>query len=169
MRNYNKYAVIIVTFLVTLIVFSSCKDFLNPEQEINITEDKLYSDWYEYRSVEMGMYGIQSKLVEQIVLLGELRADLVQITENADADMVEIYNFNISKDNKYASPTTFFELISASNNFIRILQEKQPQVLDPKVRFQISINFMAKLCACVPGLILMLFVYMGKFLLYMNR
>ncbi|MCF6358036.1 MAG: RagB/SusD family nutrient uptake outer membrane protein [Draconibacterium sp.] len=132
MRNYNKYTVIVVTILVTLIGFSSCKDFLNPEQEINITEDKLYEDWYEYRSIEMGLYGIQSKLVEQIVLLGELRADLLQITENADADMVEIYNFNISKENKYASPTTFFELISASNNFIRILQEKQPQVLDPE-------------------------------------
>jgi len=132
MKNLNKYTVVLVTFLVTLIVFSSCEDFLNPEQEINITEDKLFDDWYEYRSVEMGLYGIQAKLVEQIVLLGELRADLLQITENADADMVEIYNFNITKDNKYASPTTFFELISASNNFIRILQENHAEVLDPK-------------------------------------
>ena len=132
MKNLNKYTVVLVTFLVTLIVFSSCEDFLNPEQEINITEDKLFDDWYEYRSVEMGLYGIQAKLVEQIVLLGELRADLLQITENADADMVEIYNFNITKDNKYASPTTFFELISASNNFIHILQENHAEVLDPK-------------------------------------
>ena len=132
MKNYNKYTLFIATFFVGLIVFSSCKDFLNPVQEINITEDKLFDDWYEYRSVEMGLYQIQSKLVEQIVLLGELRADLLQITDNADADMVEIYNFNISKDNKYASPTTFFELISASNNFLRVLEENHPEVKDPK-------------------------------------
>lgn len=130
MRNYNKYATIIGTLLVSIIVLSSCKDFLNPEQEINITEDKLYDDWYEYRSIEMGLYGIQSELVEQIVILGELRGDLLQITENADADMVAVFNFNISKENKYASPTTFFKLISASNNFIRLLQEKHPEVLD---------------------------------------
>lgn len=105
---------------------------MNPDQELNITEDKLYDDWYEYRSIEMGLYGIQEKLVEQLVILGELRGDLLQITDNADADMVEVYNFKITKGNKYASPTNFFELISASNNFIRILQEKNPEVMDPE-------------------------------------
>ncbi len=131
MGNYNKYTVIVATFLVGLVVLSSCKDFLNPEQEIDITEDKLYDDWYEYRSIEMGLYGIQSDLVEQIVILGELRADLLQINETADADMVEVYNFKISKDNKYASPTNFFRLISASNNFIRSLKARHPEILDP--------------------------------------
>jgi tetratricopeptide (TPR) repeat protein len=132
MKNYNKYTKIIFALLISIIAFSSCKDFLNPEQELNITEDKLFDDWYEYRSIEMGLYGIQAKLVEQLVILGELRGDLLQITDNADADMVEVYNFKITKENKYASPTTFFELISASNNFIRILQEKYPGVTDPK-------------------------------------
>jgi tetratricopeptide (TPR) repeat protein len=132
MKNYNKYTKIIFALLISIIAFSSCKDFLNPEQELKITEDKLFDDWYEYRSIEMGLYGIQAKLVEQLVILGELRGDLLQITDNADADMVEVYNFKITKENKYASPTTFFELISASNNFIRILQEKYPGVTDPK-------------------------------------
>ena len=49
---------------------NSCKDLLNPEQEINLTEDKLYDDWYEYRSVAMGMYGLQQQLVEQIMVMG---------------------------------------------------------------------------------------------------
>jgi len=130
MRNYNKYRTVILSLFATVILFSSCKDFLNPEQEINITEDKLYEDWYEYRSIEMGLYGLQSELVEQIVILGELRGDLLQTTENASADMVEVYNFNISKDNQYASPTKFFKLISASNKFIRKLQEEHPEVMD---------------------------------------
>ena len=59
---------------------TSCEKFLNPEQELNITEDKLFGDWYEYRSVEMGLYGLQQKLVEQLFILGELRGDLVNIT-----------------------------------------------------------------------------------------
>ena len=119
-----KYTVVIGSVLISLLFLSSCKDFLDPEQEINITEDKLFDDWYEYRSIEMGLYGLQSDLVEQLVILGELRGDLLNITENADADMVEIYNFDVSRENKYASPTNFFKLISASNNFIRILQNK---------------------------------------------
>ena len=132
MKNYNKYKVIIGAFVLSLIFFSSCKEFLNPDQEINITKDKLYDDWYEYRSITMGLYGIQTDLVEQLVILGELRADLMKITENADADMVEVYNFNVSKENKYASPTTFFKLISATNSFITVLKAEHPEVLDPK-------------------------------------
>ena len=132
MKNFNKYTAIVGFFLLSVIFLSSCKDFLNPDQEINITEDKLFDDWYEYRSINMGLYGIQAQLVEQLVLLGELRGDLMQITENADADMVEIYNFNVSKENKYASPTNFFKLISASNSFITVLKTEHPEVLDPK-------------------------------------
>ena len=132
MRSYNKYKVIIGIFLLSVIFLSSCKDFLNPEQEINITKDKLYDDWYEYRSIVMGLYGLQANLVEQLVILGELRGDLMKITENADADMVEIYNFNVSKENKYASPTNFFKLITATNSFITVLKTEHPEVLDPK-------------------------------------
>ncbi len=132
MRNYNKYTAIIGIFLLSLILFSSCKDFLNPDQEINITKDKLYDDWYEYRSIVMGLYGIQADLVEQLVILGELRGDLMKTTENADADMVEIYNFNVSKENKYAQPTNFFKLITAANSFITVLKTEHPEVMDAK-------------------------------------
>ncbi|SHE75738.1 Starch-binding associating with outer membrane [Mariniphaga anaerophila] len=128
MKKMGKYTRGILLIFVVLLGVSSCKDFLNPEQEINITEDKLFDDWYEYRSIEMGLYGLQQKLVEQLVILGELRGDLLTITENADADMIEIYNFNVSKENKYASPTNFFKLISACNNFIKVLEREYPEV-----------------------------------------
>lgn len=131
MKKFRKYTVIIGSLLVSILFLNSCKDFLDPVQEVNITEDELYDDWYEYRSVAMGLYGLQQELVEQIVVLGELRGDLLQITDNADVDMVEIYNFNISEGNKYASPTNFFKLISAANNFISVLQTNHPEVLDP--------------------------------------
>ncbi len=110
----------------------SCDNFFNPDQELNITEDQLFDDWYEYRAAAMGLYALQQQLVEQIVVLGELRADLLTITPNADPDLVEIYNFTISKTNKYASPANFFKLIAATNRFISILETTKPDVLDPK-------------------------------------
>jgi hypothetical protein len=131
MKRIGKYSSIFLLLAALGLAVSSCKDFLNPEQEVNITEDKLFDDWYEYRAVEMGLYGLQQNLVEQLVILGELRADLLTVTENADADMIEIYNFNISKENKYAAPTNFFKLISACNNFIRVLEKNHPDVMDP--------------------------------------
>ncbi len=131
-RGFIKIAALLSIILTSGVIFSSCEDFLNPEQELNITEDRLYGDWYEYRSVSMGMYALAQQLAEQIVVLGELRGDLLEITPNANSDLVEIYNFNVSRTNRYASPTNFFKLINATNNFIRVLESEQPNVLDPE-------------------------------------
>lgn len=134
MNTLKKYSVIFISVIVFLLTFSSCQEFLNPEQELSITEDKMFNDWYEYRAVELGLYALQQDLVEQLVVLGELRGDLLTVTPNADADLVEIYNFDFSnKNNKYTSPTNFFKLISASNNFIRVLKREHPEVADKSV------------------------------------
>jgi hypothetical protein len=121
----------LIYLLLAVVLFSSCNKLYDTKQELNPEESQLYSDWYEYRSAAMGLYALQQKLVEQLVILGELRGDLLQITPNADADMIEIYNFNVSKNNKYASPIDFFKLISACNSFIRNVQTKYPDVLNP--------------------------------------
>jgi hypothetical protein len=132
MRKNLKYSVIIISFIISIGFLPSCKDFLNPEQDY-VTKDQLYKDWYEYRSVAIGLYNLQQKLVEQLVVLGELRGDLLTITPNADADLIEIYNFQVSKTNKYADPTNFYKLISACNSFISVLKEKHPEVLDQTI------------------------------------
>ena len=131
MNKHIKYSNFLWLLLLSIGLFPSCKKFLNPVQELKITEDRLFDDWYEYRSVEMGMYSLQQKLVEQLMVLGELRGDLLTITPNADADLVEVYNFNVSKTNKYASPENFFKLISACNNLISVLEKNHPEVTDP--------------------------------------
>lgn len=133
MRKNLKYSVFILTLLMSTVFMPSCKDFLDPDQDLNITRDKLFDDWYEYRAVAMGLYGLQQKLVEQLVVLGELRGDLLTVTPNADADLVEVYNFQVSKTNKYADPTNFYKLISACNSFITQLKTKHPEVLDKKI------------------------------------
>ncbi len=132
MKSTKKHTKILTgIFVITIFLLASCTDYFNPDQEIYIAEDQLLDDWYEYRALELGLYGLQQDLAEQLIILGELRADLLTITENADADLVEIYNFNTSKDNKYTSPTNFFKLISSCNNFIRLLAQTHPEVNDP--------------------------------------
>lgn len=133
MNKFSKHILIISTVLLLSGLLSSCEQFFNPDQKVNITEDQLYDDWYEFRAAAIGLYALQQDLVEQLVVLGELRGDLLTVTENADADLREIYNFNISKDNKYASPNNFFKLIAATNRFISILENTYPNVLDPTV------------------------------------
>lgn len=129
-RFINKYTAVILSVAFALGIFSSCEEFFEPRQGTTVTEENMYSDWYEYRSASMGLYALQQDLVEQLMILGELRGDLLETTANATADMVEVYNFNVSSDNQYASPEKFFKLIAATNRFIVNLSTVHPEVLD---------------------------------------
>src|SRR6056297_1408264 len=120
-----KYILILILFLGVV----SCEDFLNPNQKLVIESDDFFGDWSEYRSAEMGMYALQQELVDQMIILGELRGDLMEITANADRDLQEVYNFQITKENKYASPINFYKLIAACNTLLEKLETDHSEVL----------------------------------------
>lgn len=123
----------LILLLVLTFAFISCEKFFDPEQELIIKEEDMFSEWFDYRSAEMGLYSLMQNLVEQIVVLGELRGDLLTVTNNASPDLVNVCNFNITKDNKYASPVNFYRLIAACNNLIRQLTREHPDVLEKKL------------------------------------
>ena len=121
---------IVLGIVFTLTYFNSCEKFINPDQELIIESENMFKDWMEYRSAEMGLYALMQNLVEQIVVLGELRADLLTVTANASPELIEIHNFNISNDNPYISPVNFYNLILACNRLIQQLEKVHPEVLD---------------------------------------
>lgn len=118
------------TIMVLLILFGSCESFLEPDAEIVIEENKLFKEWTDFRAAEMGLYSIQQDLVEQLVVLGELRGDMLEITPGADRDLIDVYNFNMTRDNKYASPVNFYKLIINCNKLIQKIVQVKPEVLD---------------------------------------
>jgi starch-binding outer membrane protein, SusD/RagB family len=132
MRTIIKKPATYLLIIYVICALPACEEFLTPELDSLITEERLYEDFFEYRSIALGMYGLQQDLVEQLIVLGELRGDLLTVTENAERDLIEINEFNVSKNNKYADPTNFFKLIAATNRFINILKVRHPDVLDPK-------------------------------------
>ncbi len=136
MKKYkNKYLInlkkalhYIILCIPVMIV--SCEEFYEPDQELVIKSDDMFNTWDEYRSAELGLYSLQQNLVDQLVILGELRADLLKVTPNATPALKEIYNFSISRTNPYASPVNFYKLIAACNNLIQNLESTHPEVLD---------------------------------------
>jgi hypothetical protein len=120
----------LIYFLIFLVTATSCEDFLNPTQGLVLPEENVPADEVELRSLSLGLYSLQQDLVEQIVMLGELRADLLVVTGNADPDLRELSNFQVTENNRYASPSKFYRLVAASNKIIRILEQTHPEVLD---------------------------------------
>ena len=135
MRMSGKYGNLqLAKILLTGVMFSfmlvSCEDFINPDQSLIVESSEMFDTWYEYRAAEMGLYALQQDLVDQLVILGELRGDLLKTTENAAPELLEINNFSISPDNPYVSPYGFYRLIAASNSLIRQLKFDHPEVTD---------------------------------------
>jgi len=120
----------IIYFLIVIVVTTGCEEFLNPDQDLVLPENEVPADEVELRSISLGLYRLQQELVEQVVLLGELRADLLVVTENADPDLREISSFQVTENNRFASPSNFYKLIAACNKVIRILEQLHPEVLD---------------------------------------
>jgi hypothetical protein len=120
----------IIGIALVAIMVSSCEELYEPDQDRIRREEDMFRNWEEYRSAEMGLYSLQQDLVEQVIILGELRGDLLKITNNANPDLVEVYNFNISKNNTYASPVKFYKLITSCNKLINKLESAHPNVMD---------------------------------------
>ena len=109
----------IAAAMMALPVLTSCEDFFTQE-----SDDVLYADQNHLNVAEDSIYsvtGILNKLqalADRTVLLGELRGDLVELTNDASNDLREIYEFNVSDDNKYNNPSDYYAVINNCNYFI---------------------------------------------------
>ncbi|HUX57344.1 MAG TPA: RagB/SusD family nutrient uptake outer membrane protein [Bacteroidales bacterium] len=128
MRIIRKGLAIAMFFEVLAVL--SCQKLYEPDLGLYIKDENYFKDESEYRSADLGLYSLQQNLVEQLVVLGDLRSDLCKITQNADRELIEINNFNVSENNKYASPLNLYTLIAACNNFIRKIEYYHPEVMD---------------------------------------
>ena len=113
-----KYFIYVCVVLLALSV-SSCSDLLEQESShVSFTDDKQFN---EAGDSIYGLTGVMQKvqaLGDRTVLLGELRGDLVNVTEAADADLREIATFTVSDDNKYNSPKDYYAVINNSNFYL---------------------------------------------------
>lgn len=128
MKNIiNKIRFSILLLSLTLV---ACEDLIYKDQPLVLLDDQNYTDWVDYRSAELGLYALQQELVEQLIILGELRGDLVKTSTDADLDLIEIQNFDVSAGNKYVSAENFYRLISACNALLRTLEMNHPEVIE---------------------------------------
>lgn len=73
-------------------------------------QDTIYSS--------LGLLYQMQRLGDRFVLLGELRGDLMEVTEEASADIKEIYHFEMAKDNPYVEMNTYYSVINLCNYVI---------------------------------------------------
>ena len=109
----------IFTGVLLAIVFSSCSDFLNvPPEEVLLPENH-FQDKYDADAAIFGIYGKFIELAPQYVILNELRADLMDVTDNSDNYLRQINLHNVTAGNPYADPVPFYSVINSCNDALR--------------------------------------------------
>lgn len=99
-------------------LFYSCGDLLDVDPETSLTEEQFYRDKYDADAAVMGIYGQFLGLAERHIILNELRGDLLDVTVNADKDLVEVNNFDVSINNTYANPLPYYKVIGSCNDLL---------------------------------------------------
>jgi len=117
----------------------SCKSTFDIEPQDALELNQMYRNVYDADAAIIGIYGKFLGLAKQYLILNELRADLMDITENADDNLRQISVHDVKADNPYASPRPFYELIIACNdvlhNFDMMLADKRMTQLEYNQRY----------------------------------
>lgn len=117
-QNYMKTKSIILSglLLATLgAATTSCEDMLNVEDELHTKNLAPQDTVYQV----MGILNRMQSLVDRTVVLGELRADLVDLNEAvASTSLQEVMANNISTDNEYNSIADYYSVINSCNVYL---------------------------------------------------
>ncbi len=121
MKTYfSKYVAKIFTFTIIVATLSvSCKKLLDKEPEVVLSSTNMYRNVFDADAAVIGIYGKLMGLAKQYVVLNELRADLMQVTDNADNFLREINQHNVSSANPYADPKPIYSLINNCNDVLK--------------------------------------------------
>ena len=88
----------------TLIVFSimimSCSKMLDIDLKEVLEADEGYKNTFDARSAALGINGLfQQKMADNYFIMNELRADLLDVTSNADQYLIQISTHQVEPGN----------------------------------------------------------------------
>lgn len=116
------------------LMLTSCADVLDVANENEVDASQHFNTANDADNAILAIYGKMLELVDRLIVLGELRADLMEITQNASFDMAAISRHAAAPSNEYCNTAPFYEVILNCNdalaNFDRMLAEKKMSSAD---------------------------------------
>lgn len=138
----KKFSNILLLFLFGSFLLVSCDGLLKVDSEryvfddeygMKSTNDSLYSMF--------GVFSQMQKLADEYVLLGELRADLMDVTPHSNPWLNEINDFTISSNNPFADKKQYYAVI---NNCNYIIKNVDTSVVNQKEKVMYKVYAAAK-------------------------
>ncbi len=118
MKQFN---IVLVLMMTMLVGFSSCEKMMYVESDRYVYADNNRLD--SPNDSVFSLVGILTKfqkLGDQYVLLGELRGDLMDVTQNATNDLIALNQLDYSDtDNEYLNMSNYYAVINNCNYLIQ--------------------------------------------------
>ena len=106
--------------------FNACKDDSLGDA---VPYDKFYQNLSDADRAILGVYAQFTTLADQVIILNELRADLMDVTSNATPELDRLNQDQIDANNAWVSPLKFYTVINSCNdvlsNFDKMLAENK--------------------------------------------
>ncbi len=101
------------------LVSVSCEGLLKTDSKIVMFEsENTLSESVDTVYSVLGIIQKMQVIADRTKLFGEVRGDLVSTTERANLDLIEIANFEVSKENKYNSISDYYAVINNCNYYL---------------------------------------------------
>jgi hypothetical protein len=121
-----------------ILVFNSCSDeFFDTPTGNRIKPSQHYAYEIDAQTSVGGCFVYLQDLMDKVILVDGLRSDLMDVTENADKDMIDIYNQVLSPANPYLNPSAYYKVIINVNEVLPNL----PGILEKDRDFDSTILF----------------------------
>ena len=119
MKLFNIKNALAACSLLLIAPLTSCEDMLETDSKFVMYEsDNTLSNPTDSVYSVLGIINQMQKIADRTVLLGEVRADLVTITDAANADLKRLSAWDFSMENKYNSVSDYYSVINHCNYFL---------------------------------------------------
>lgn len=102
-----------------LLSATSCSSLFEETSAEVLTSTQVYKDVRDADAAIIGIYGKFMGLAKQHAVLNELRADLMDVTENAGKELIDINNHDVKEGNSYADARPFYTVIMNCNDVLK--------------------------------------------------
>src|SRR3989304_1217869 len=106
----------------------SCNDFFEVSPEDALTPENNYRTVDDVNNSVLGIYSQLYNIADQYIILNELRGDLIDVTENSDADLNRLSRHDVSPGNKYADPAPFYKIINSCNDVLKNINKMKDEL-----------------------------------------
>lgn len=105
--------------LLSMGAFTSCEDMMMTSSKlVMFSEDHLLNEPTDSVYSVMGIIGKMQSIADQTVLLGEIRADMVELTAQASVELQELAQSKVGADNVYNAAEKYYAVINNCNFYL---------------------------------------------------